>query len=82
MYIDDIKEICFLIASQIYDGPTINNYQLLAASGPIIPSSVISSGSQVLITFFSDGSVNDKGFNASYSVRFNACTFEHYLYVY
>lgn len=50
----------------VYDGSTTSAPVLLTASGNTLPSSVTSTSSRMLITFTSNGSVNDAGFFASF----------------
>ena len=52
----------------IYDGPTSNSPLLLTAAGCRgLPGLVISSSNRVLVLFSSDGSVQYRGFNLTYS---------------
>lgn len=54
----------------MYNGYATNvSSLLLNISGSIIPSPVISSRNQVLVTFTSDGNKVSSGFNVSYAVR-------------
>ncbi|MHC1707158.1 MAG: C10 family peptidase [Bacteroidales bacterium] len=50
----------------VYDGSTTSAPVLLTASGNTIPASVTSTSNRMLITFTSNGSINDAGFFASF----------------
>ena len=60
---------------QVYDGWSVNtNNLILRTSGSNIPlGAFVSSGTQMLVRFTTDRSVNDfLGFNATYSKTINA----------
>ena len=57
------------ILNKIYDGPTNSSFLISRFSGSTIPLPVNSTSYQVLVTFTSDGSITNSGFNATFSVN-------------
>ncbi|MFK7949399.1 MAG: CUB domain-containing protein [Saprospiraceae bacterium] len=52
----------------VYDGETVNDTELLNWSGTVLPPSVTSTGSKMLVVFTSDATQTEAGFDANYTV--------------